>query len=129
MRLSPDIFRELVERVGPVIQKEKSRIHEPFPAGLKVAIILRYLATGVSDNTLMYGFWVAFNTISLFVPDMCETINQIYKNEQQLKSPSTPQQWRGKALQRWNFSFFCQYGPYSNHRSKFLQKATTNIMA
>ena len=71
MKLSPELFRELVERVGPVVEKEKTRFGEPFPAGLKVAITLRYLATGNSYKTLIYGFRVAFNTISLFVPEVC----------------------------------------------------------
>ena len=80
VRLSPDLFRELVERVGPVIQ-EKTRIYEPIPAGLKVAISLRYLVTGDSYKTVMYGFRVAFNTISLFLPEMFEAIYQIYRDE------------------------------------------------
>ena len=104
VRLSPELFTELVEKVGPVFQKEKTRFHEPLPAGLKIAITLRYLATGDSYKSLMYGFRVALNTISLFVPKMCEAIYQVYKAEE-LKCPSTPQEWCEKAQlfgQRWN---------------------------
>ena len=90
VRLSPECFTELVERVGPVIQKQKTRFRQPPPAGLKIAITFRYLATGDSYKSLMYGFRVAFNTISLFVPDVCEASYQIYKDEE-LKCPSTPQ--------------------------------------
>ena len=84
VRLSPELFRELIDRAGPVIQNGKTRFDEPLPAGLKVAITLRYLPTANSYKTLMHGFKVAFNTISLFVPDGCEASYQVYK-EQQLK--------------------------------------------
>ena len=38
VRLSPEWFRELLERVGPVIEKEKTRLRGPLPACLKIAI-------------------------------------------------------------------------------------------
>ena len=45
VRLSPELFRGLVERVDPVMQKEKARSREPLSSGLKVAITLRILCT------------------------------------------------------------------------------------
>ena len=48
VRLSPEFLTELVGRVGPVIQKEKTRFCEPLSPGLKIAITLRYLTTGDS---------------------------------------------------------------------------------
>ena len=54
VRLSSDLFRVLVERVGPVIQKEKTRFCQPLPSGLNIAITLRYLATGDSNKTLVW---------------------------------------------------------------------------
>ena len=89
-----------MKRVGPVIQKEKTRFHVPLQPGVKIAITLRYLATG----TLMYGFRVVFNTISFFAPEVCEAIYQVYKD--QLKCPSTPQEWHEKGVHfgnQWNF--------------------------
>ena len=105
IKLSPELFTELVKRVGPVIENQKTRFRQPLPAGLNIAITLRYLATGDSYKSLMHFFRVALNTISLFVPEVCEAIYQIYKNEE-LKCPSIPQEWREKAQQfshRWNF--------------------------
>ena len=45
--------RGLLQDPDVLIQKEKTRFYKP---GLKVAITLRYLATGDSYKTLMYGF-------------------------------------------------------------------------
>ena len=74
MSLSPELYKEMVERVGPVIVEEKTTLHEPLLAGLKRATTLRYCTTGDFYKTLMYGFRVASNTISLFVPAACELI-------------------------------------------------------
>ena len=77
VRLSPELFTELVERVSSVIEKQKTRFRQSLPAGLKIAITLRYLVTGDSYKSLMYRFRIAFNTISLFIPEVCEAIYQI----------------------------------------------------
>ena len=60
---------------------------------------------GDSYKSLIYGFKVAFNIISLFVPEVCQATYQVYKDEE-LKCPSTPQECREKAVhfcQRWSF--------------------------
>ena len=83
---------------------EKTRFREPLPAGLKVAIKLRYLATEDSYKIRKNVFRVAFNMVSLFMTEVCEAIYQI--KDEQLKCPSNPQEWREKAVhfgQRWIF--------------------------
>ena len=35
VRLSPEVFTELAKRVGPDIQKQKTRFRQPLPAGLR----------------------------------------------------------------------------------------------
>ena len=82
-----------------------TRFHEPLLVGLKLVITLRYLATGDSCKNLMHCFKVAVSSISLFMPDVCEAIYQIYR-EEQLKFQSTPQERCEKAVHfghRWNF--------------------------
>ena len=74
--------------MGSVIQREKTRFRQPHPAGLKIVVTLRFLATWDSYNSLMYGFSVVFNTTSLFVPEESEAIYQVYKYGD-LKCPST----------------------------------------
>ena len=73
--------------------------------GLKLAITLRYLATGNSYKSLEYDFRVANSTISLFVPQVCEAIYEEYRDEVFIM-PQDEDAWRDVAKQfstRWNF--------------------------
>ena len=108
LRVEPQMFHELVRRVGPRIQKsQKGRT--PLVPGLKMAITLRYLATGNSYHSLMFTFRVAHNTISNFVPSVCEAIVEEYRDEQ-FTIPSTPEAWRrieSTFSNRWNYHHCC----------------------
>ena len=50
--------------------------------GLRIAVTLRYMATGDSYKSLQYGFRVAHNTISKVVPETCEAIVEEYMAEE-----------------------------------------------
>jgi hypothetical protein len=104
VRVPPALFRELLERVGPRIQKKDTHWRKALPAALKIAVTLRYLATGNSYRSLQYGFRVAFNTISKFIPEVCEAIIAEYFDDM-VSCPSTPEGWKEVAegfASRWN---------------------------
>ncbi len=67
MRVDPDMFREILERIGDRIRKQDTWFRKALEPGLKLAITLRHLATGDNYKSLMYGFRVSSNTISLIV--------------------------------------------------------------
>ena len=62
-RVTPEVFDEILERVTPVIQKQETNYRHPLSAGLKLAIILRHLATGDNYRSLAYGFRCGISTI------------------------------------------------------------------
>jgi len=70
MRITPRMFLELLQRIELRITKSNMR-RRPLEPGLKLAITLRFLATGDSYTCLAFDFRVAHNTISLFVPQVC----------------------------------------------------------
>ena len=108
LRMEPQMFHELVHRVGPHIQKQQTG-RTPLAPGLKLAVTLRFLATGNSYHSLAYTFRVAHNTISLFVPEVCEAIVNTYRDEQ-FTTPSTPDEWRAierTFSNRWNYHHCC----------------------
>lgn len=45
-RLAPELFAELLSMVGPLIQRQDTIMRQSISAGARLAITLRYLATG-----------------------------------------------------------------------------------
>lgn len=89
----------------PRIKKKDTWFQKALPPALKVAITLRYLATGDSYHSLMYSFRVAHNTISYIIRDVCETIIAEFA-EDVLNLPTSPDEWRAAAdlfNTRWQF--------------------------
>ena len=104
MRMEPDLFHEVLARVGPRITKQDTFWRRALEPGLKLAITLRYLGTGNSYMSLQYGFRVAFNTISILVIEVYQAIIDEYSAEV-MRCPVTPEAWKEVAngfYNRWN---------------------------
>lgn len=105
LRVEPAMFHELLQRVGPRICKPHTFYRRSLDPGLKLAITMRFLATGDSYHSLMYAFRVPHNTISLVVREVCEQIFEEYGPEV-LSCPTSPDEWRAvadKFKERWQF--------------------------
>lgn len=105
MRMDPETFHELLHRIAPRITKLDTNYRKALEPGLKLAITLRFLATGNSYKTLQYGFRVAHSTISVFIPQVCQAIIDEFSDEV-LMSPDTTEGWKQVAHtfnNRWNF--------------------------
>lgn len=105
VRVDPLMFQELLHMVTPKIKKRNTWYRKCIDPGLRLAITLRYLATGDSYHTLMYGFRVAHNTICGIVREVCEAIVSVY-SEDVLLTPTEPKQWKAIADQfeaKWQF--------------------------
>ena len=72
---------ELVQRVGPRIEKHDTNMRKALPTGLKLAITERLLASGDKYPSLMYSFRVARNTISVIILEVCQAIVEEYNDE------------------------------------------------
>lgn len=109
LRMEPAMFDELLQRVGPRITKQDTHWRQSLEPGLKLALTLRFLATGDKYPTLQYQYRVARNTISKFVPEVCRAIREEYKTEV-VTCPRTPQEWQAVAedfKKRWNVPHAC----------------------
>ncbi|XP_066969148.1 uncharacterized protein [Macrobrachium rosenbergii] len=104
-QIDRSLFNKIVEQVTPYIQKKVKFWRKPIEPGLRVAITLRFLATGDSYKSLQYSFWVAHNTISYIVPVTCRVIVAAFGDEE-LQVPHTPEAWQEVARgfeEQWNF--------------------------
>eukprot|EP00794_Sanderia_malayensis_P015479 gene15479-17059_t len=68
MRMNTDAFEELLEKVRPFIKGQSTNMRQPISAEEKIAVILRFLATGESYQSLKFQFRTHDSTISLFIP-------------------------------------------------------------
>nr|CAI5843684.1 unnamed protein product [Callosobruchus analis] len=79
-RMSRTDFENLLELVTPHIQRQDTNYHDSISPRMRLAITLRFLATGDSYKSLMYLFQVSYSTISLIVPEVCEAISSVLKD-------------------------------------------------
>ena len=104
LRIEPPMFREMVDRLTPRISKHQD-CRPGLPAGLRLAITLRFLASCESYHSLAFGFRVSHTTISLLVPKVCRDIIEEYKPEV-LAMPTSHEGWSEVAShfsRRWNY--------------------------
>ena len=105
LRMDHDLFTEIEQRLTPRIEKETTNMRAPISPGERLAITLRFLATGDSYKTLSYDFRCANNTIGKIVPETCNAIIEEYMKEV-MPCPRNPEEWRNIAE---NFSRRWQY--------------------
>lgn len=56
-------------------------MREPISAGERLAVTLRYLATGETFSSLQYLFRIPQSTISTIVPEVCDAIYEVLKDQ------------------------------------------------
>jgi len=83
-RMSLADFEFLLAKIEPMIQKQ-TRLRIPIPPKIRLAITLRYLATGDSYRSLHYLFKVSIPAISLIVPEVCKAINVVFNDQIKVK--------------------------------------------
>ena len=99
------MFDEILERVRPLITKQTTNFREPIEPGLRLAITLRFLATGDSYASLSLLFRVHRSTIGIIIDETCDAIIQEYMDEV-IAMPKTPEGWKDIATgfsENWNF--------------------------
>ena len=88
-----NVKKKLLNRVGPRIQENDTLWRKSLEPGLMLAITLRHLAAGDMYPTLQFGFRVARNTISTFIPELWQAIVEEYKDEV-ITCPTASNEWR-----------------------------------
>lgn len=104
-RMDPDLFFYLVERLTPAIEMRNTSYREAIPPAERLALTLRYYATGSSYMSLRYNWYMGDNTISKIVRQVSKAIIEIL-GEELLMPPTTQEGWLQVASQfsqRWNF--------------------------
>jgi len=74
LRMPVNLVSEIVDKVTPLIQMQKTNWRDPLPPALKVAIILRHLAIGDSYPSLSFNFRCGKTSITRIIPLVCRAI-------------------------------------------------------
>ena len=104
-RMQPDTFFSLLGRLEARIRKEDTFFRQAISPAARLAIALRFFATGDSYMSLEYNWRVAHNTISKIIREVAEAIIAEYA-EDLLVPPLETEGWKAVAhtfSQRWNF--------------------------
>uniref|UniRef100_A0A3B1K630 DDE Tnp4 domain-containing protein n=1 Tax=Astyanax mexicanus TaxID=7994 RepID=A0A3B1K630_ASTMX len=73
-RLSREQFDLVLMRVGPVVYRMKTNFRDPISATQRLAICLRYLATGDSYTTIASSYRVGISTVANIVREVSKAI-------------------------------------------------------
>lgn len=73
-------FEFLLQKISPMISKHDTDFREAIPAKFRLAITLRFLASGDSYKSLHYLFKVSVSMISIIIREVCRALNEILKD-------------------------------------------------
>lgn len=80
LRMSPTTFEDLLRLVGPRIFRNRTQLRAPISIQDRLAITLRFLASGDSYTSLQYTFRVSKQAISGIIPEVCSAIIEELKD-------------------------------------------------
>ena len=93
LRMDPAMFHELLKRMTLRLTKKDTNCRAAFQPRLKLAITLRYLASGDTYHGLSFTFRLPHKTISLFVSEVLQAIVDEYSDEV-VAVPDDADDWR-----------------------------------
>ncbi|XP_061717043.1 uncharacterized protein LOC133524899 [Cydia pomonella] len=94
VRMSCSDFEYLLQKITPMVIKQDTYWRDAIPVKVRLAVTLRYLATGDSYRSLHYLFKISSQVISIIVPEVCLALNKVLKNI--VKMPKTTDEWLSK---------------------------------
>ena len=93
MKITSEFFVMIKTRLEPCLARQATNYSAPITVGEKLALTIRYLATGESYTSLSCQFRVGRSTISKFLPEVCRAIQDEFTREY-LRCPTTPDEWK-----------------------------------
>ena len=92
LRMSPERYGHLLRLVSPLIKKQDTNLRKAILAGERLAVTLRFLASGESQQSLSFAYRIGKSTLSCMLRETCDAIFSVSKDPY-LKPPSSKDDW------------------------------------
>lgn len=79
-RMTSEDFETLITLVGPIIGKKDTKLRKAIPVKDRLALTLRFLASGDSFTSLQYLFKISKQCISGIVAETCKALTLTLKD-------------------------------------------------
>lgn len=79
-------------KITPHVERKTTNMRTPISVGERLAVTLRYLATGESFASLQYQYRISSCTLTSIIPEVCSALFKVLKDEY-LKCPSSKDEW------------------------------------
>ena len=103
--MSPESFDHLLSLVSPLISKQSTKLREPISSAERLALTLRFLASGNSQQTMSFSYRIGRTTVSRIIKETCLAIWQVLKDKY-MRAPCLPYDWKNigeEFMELWNF--------------------------
>ena len=78
--MSPEGFQHLLSMVKPLIEKKDAKFRKCISATERLALTLRFLVTGDSQQSLRFSFRIGKATVSKIISETCDAIYTVLKD-------------------------------------------------
>lgn len=85
LRMDEELFTNLLMMVSPLIKKQDTVMRKAIPPADRLAVTLRFLATGNSFEDLKFSSYIAANTISQIIIEACDALRKVLKDYIQVR--------------------------------------------
>lgn len=77
VRMESEDFEFLLCKIGPKIMKQDTQLRKAVSIEKRLAVTLRFLATGDSFTSLQYTFLISKQLISYIIPEVCRALVEV----------------------------------------------------
>ncbi|KAM4015345.1 uncharacterized protein ACNLHF_002001 [Anomaloglossus baeobatrachus] len=92
LRMSEESFKFLLETITPVIKRKDTAMRAAVPVDERLAVTLRFLATGRSLQDLHFSSAISRPLLSVLIPETCDAIYNCLRSY--IQFPNTEEEWR-----------------------------------
>ena len=85
-------LQEILHKIIPLVKKQDTNMREAIPPEERLAVTLRFLATGESFSSLQYQFRISQSTLCTIIPEVCDSIYKVLK-EDHFNCPKSSDEW------------------------------------